>query len=141
MQLIGRGLVGIEQAAEQALAIVPAADGDLIAVTAREDGIGALAALILLGANRPAMGVDVEILLPHAAKVIECQRLSLHLDGPARMGQLDGAGKATGGRGDAALERIVLDVDEAGHGGHRQDGQHYDDQHQFYQGKAVGSAF
>lgn len=85
--------------------------------------------------------VDVEILLAHAAKVIECQRFPLHLDRPARMGELHGAGKTARGRRDAALEPVVLDIDEAGQGGDRQDGQHDDDQYQFEQGKAVGKVF
>ena len=42
MAFIGCRQVGVEQGAEQALAIVPAADGDLIAVATGEDCIGAL---------------------------------------------------------------------------------------------------
>ena len=127
MTFIGCRQVGVEQGTEQALAIVPAADGDLIAVATGEDGIGPLTSLVLLGAHRPAMAVDVEILPAHAAKVVECQGLPLHLDRPAGVGEPGGTGKAARRGRDAALEPVVLDVDEAGQGGDGQDPQHDDD--------------
>ena len=57
------------------------------------------------------------------------------------MGELHGAGKTARGRRDAALEPVVLDIDEAGQGGDCEYGQHDDDQYQFEQGKAVGKVF
>ena len=57
------------------------------------------------------------------------------------MGQLHRAGEAGGGGGDRTLEGVILEIDETGQGSDGQDPQHYDDQHQFYQGKAVACAF